>query len=563
MDDSTTSDANSLNRNSLGEKEKREGEKDGIPVPSNDSSSEQPTELQEIPEVLTGYPLVMLIAAISLAGFLYSLDVTIIVTAVPVITTHFHRIQDIGWYGSAYLITLCAIAPLTGKLYQFYNSKITFFTFVVIFEIGSLICGVAPTSTALIVGRAVAGIGGAGIFSGGFTIVATSAPKEKRTQLVAFIYAFAMLGSIISPIIGGVLTEKASWRWCFYINLPAGAVTLVLIAFIRIPEAKAKRENRPTLYESVHRLDPIGFALFAPFCIMVLLPLQWGGSTYSWNSSIIIGLFVGAAACLAVFIFWESRRGDTAMVPLSILCRRVIYSSCLVVAAQYGSLSIFAYYLPVWFQTILGVSPIKSGVYFMATAATVITVTFMTGIIAGKLGTPTIFVLVGNLITTVGGGLMSTFNTSTRTGAWVGYQILTGFGRGMTLQQPINAAQHALDPSTMAVGTSLVIFCQYFGGAVFLALAETDFSSSLRSALREYAAGVDSALIFEVGASGVRAAVTSEQLPGVLKAYNEAITNTFYLACAASAAAFLAAWGMGLKSIKKKKEPTADTTEEA
>lgn len=122
---------------------------------------------------------------------------------------------------------------------------------------------------------------------------------------------------------------------------------------------------------------------------------------------------------------------------------------------------------------------------------------------------------------------MTTFTPTTKTGVWVGYQILAGFGRGMTLQQPINAVQHALDPSTMAVGTSIVVFCQFFGGAVFLALAETDFSSSLREALRKFAPDVDAGLIFEVGATGVRGAVSREQLPGVLVAYNRAIKNTF------------------------------------
>lgn len=144
-----------------------------------------------------------------------------------------------------------------------------------------------------------------------------------------------------------------------------------------------------------------------------------------------------------------------------------------------------------------------------------------------KIGTPTIYTLLGNGIAMIGAGLMTTFKPSSSTGVWVGYQILAGLGRGLVNQQPINAVQHTLDQSKMAVGTSLVVFSQFFGGALILALAETDFSSSLRSALKEYAPSVDPALIFDVGATGVRKAVTSEQLPGVLMAYNQAVRNTF------------------------------------
>ncbi|TVY20793.1 Efflux pump mlcE [Lachnellula arida] len=503
VNNSQTDVASSMYANDLNEEKK-----DNIPGSSNDSIGEIAATQ---PEVLTGYQLYLLMFSISLAGFIYSLDVTIIVT-------------------------------------------VTVFIFIIIFEIGSLICGIAPSSIVLVIGRAVAGIGGAGIFSGGLTIVAKSTAKEQRGRLVALIYIFSMVGSIISPIIGGALTERASWRWCFYINLPAGGVTLAVLAFVRIPENRERtQEKKLTFGEKINRLDPIGFTLFAPTCVMLLIALQWGGSTHPWNSSTIIGLFIGSGACLLVFLFWENRRGDTAMIPLSMLRQHVFYSSCLVTAAQYGSLSLFAYYLPVWFQTILGVDPILSGVYFMATAATIIVTMFATGVIAAKLGTPAIFSILGNGISAIGGGLMSTFTPSSHTAAWAGFQVLAGLGRGMTLQQPINAVQQTLEPANMAVGTSIVVFCQFFGGALILAVAEVDFSISLRSALKRYAPGVDANLIFDVGAAGVRDAVTREQLPGVLRAYNQAVVNVFYLGCAASGLAFLAAWGMGLGRTKKSK----------
>lgn len=138
-----------------------------------------------------------------------------------------------------------------------------------------------------------------------------------------------------------------------------------------------------------------------------------------------------------------------------------------------------------------------------------------------------VFSIMGNAVSAIGGGLMTTFTPSTHTRAWVGFQVLAGLGRGMTVQQPVNAVQHTLDPSQMSVGTSIVVFCQFFGGALVLALAETDFSTSLPSSLTKYAPSVNATLIFDVGAAKVREAVATEQLSGVLIAYNHSITNTF------------------------------------
>jgi len=167
----------------------------------------------------------------------------------------------------------------------------------------------------------------------------------------------------------------------FYINLPLGALSLIMISFIRLPDQRQKPEEKPKLLAIINRLDPIGFILFASACVEILLAFQLGGSSYAWNSSTIIGLFVGFGATLVVFTFWESHRGDTAMIPLSMLGQRVVYSSCLTVVSQFGSLQVFAYFLPLWFQTIKGVDPILSGAYFMATAGPLIAATVITGIL--------------------------------------------------------------------------------------------------------------------------------------------------------------------------------------
>lgn len=331
---------------------------------------------------------------------------------------------------------------------------------------------------------------------------------------------------------------------------------------MHIPDGKHNSTSKPTLLESIDRLDPIGFVLFGPACIMLLLALQWGGTTYAWSSSKIIGLFVGSAVTLIVCVFWELRRGDTGLVPLSILRQRVVYSSALTTLTQFGSLQASSYYLPIWFQTIKGVNPTLSGVYYLGTVVPLVILTMMTGPLIGRIGYIAPFAIVGNALAAVGGGLIATWTPTTTTGTWIGYQIIAGVGRGMSMQLPMTAVQQGVHPSKIATSTALIVFFQFFGGSLIIALAQTDFINSLGPALAHFAPNVSAETIIDAGARSVRDVVSTEELPGVLRAYNQAIQHVFYLAAAASVAAFASSWGMGLKNIKANKKDVSVAAKE-
>lgn len=225
---------------------------------------------------LKGVPLYALLASLFLLIIIVTLDISILSTAIPRITDDFHTIADIGWYGSSFLIAQCAVQPLAGRIYSTFPYKQSFISFLAVFELGSLLSGVAVSSKMLVVARAVCGIGSAGLVNGALSIIGIAAPAEKRSMYMGLFMAISSAGQIIGPLIGGALTEDATWRWCFYLNLPVGAVALLGFLFIRLPPV-ARRTQVHTPLSLVRELDILGFLVFAPASAMLLLALEWGG----------------------------------------------------------------------------------------------------------------------------------------------------------------------------------------------------------------------------------------------------------------------------------------------
>ncbi|KAJ9306058.1 hypothetical protein DTO217A2_4530 [Paecilomyces variotii] len=370
----------------------------------------------------------------------------------------------------------------------------------------------------LIAGRAVQGIGGAGLLNGAFTTIAAAAPKDKKAMLVGAGMGISTLGSVIGPLIGGAFTQHVSWRWCFYINLPPGGLAILILSMLSIPEQMEKRPVWINLKNIVtEELDLIGFALFAPACVMFLLAMIWGGTTYPWRSSTTIGLFCGAFATLLM-----------------------------------GAVLLLSYYLPIWFQVVKNASPTMSGVMILPTAIAQILGAVLAGKFVELIGYCTAWALFGCTLSSIGAGLMTTFLPSTGAGPWIGYQILMGIGRGSVIQMPITAIQNLLPAQDVAIASSQVFFFQYLGGAIFLAVGETIFTNGLRSSLQTYAPNFDAQTIINAGASGVRTTAPPADLAAVLLAYNHALVHTFYLALGGSAASFLTSFGMGWQRIPRK-----------
>ncbi|KAK3313584.1 putative MFS multidrug transporter [Apodospora peruviana] len=503
---------------------------------------------------IEGWALFMLLGSVTIVVFLMLLDMTIVGTAIPQITNDFQSLADVGWYGSAYNLASAALQPLSGKLYTHFKTKWTFIAFVLMFLLGSLLCGVAQSSKMLIVGRAVAGLGTSGIQNGGITIISQAVPLHKRPTMIGIIMGCGQLGVVVGPLIGGAITEYSTWRWCFYLNLPAGALALALLCLVTVPDNSAKQEEKNTVMGYVSKLDLVGSVIFAPAAIMLLMALEYGGRDYPWGSATVIGLFVGAAGTLLLFGLWEHRKGADAMIPLKMAAKREVWTSAVVgLLVMGGLLLVPGYFLPIFFQSVGGQSPLMSGVFVLPSILSNLVMAVLSGVLVGKLGYTIPWVLFCGIVSAIGSGILTTLHPDTSHAMWVGFLIVLGIGRGTALQMPLISVQAILPEDQIPTSMALLIFSQTIGGAIFITIANTIFANSLVKKLVEYVPDIDVPRVLAAGATGFTKVVPDAQLPGVLRAYADSIDLVFYLPVAAALLILVFAWGMGWNDIREKK----------
>ena len=361
----------------------------------------------------------------------------------------------------------------------------------------------------------------------------------------AFRFGF---GAIIGPLLGGVFTDRVTWRWCFYINLPVGAVTAgAIILFFRAQTTTPNSSVRRKLLD----LDPVGNLVILGAAIMFFLALQYGGQTDDWNSALVIGLLTGAGVTLIIFFLWMKRRNDRALVPPTIMSQRSVAASCCMAFLVYSTLVVQIYYLPIWFQAIKGDSAVASGVHMIPYVAANALFSLAAGIFVTKIGYFAPPAIVGCAISVAGSALLSTMQLNTASSKWIGYEILASVGLGIAIQQGFIAVQTVLPLEQLPIGTALVTSFQSLGGAVLVSIGNSVVQSELVRAVDVSSIpGVDVRAVISAGATEFRSFVPEAALPALLEAYNHALQRVLIAAIATSGLAFFAALGLEWKSVR-------------
>ncbi|QIX01703.1 hypothetical protein AMS68_007220 [Peltaster fructicola] len=513
-------------------------------------SMRQEEEVEDFTVVYPSTPrLIALCCGLAMIVFTVALDNTIIATAIPKITTTFNAVDDVGWYGASYLVTTTALQPTFGKVFQYFDVKWVYVSALVIFELGSVICAVASTSMILIVGRAVAGIGAAAIFSGSMTILGYSVPLEKRAIYLGIMSSMFGLASVVGPIMGGALTDNLSWRWCFWINLPFGTVSFVAICvFFKNP--RLKNACKP-LKQKIKEMDLVGSALFIGAIVCLLLALQWGGITYPWSEPKVMGCLIAFAIMFVLFLGIQYKLGDAAVMPPRVLVgNRTVATSAIFTMLFAMAMYTHIFYLPFYFQAVKGVSAEQSGINVIPFLIALTIAGICVGAFITLVGYYCPPLYVGSAIFCVGSGLLYTLTPESTSAQWIGYQIVAGFGVGMVVQVPFIAMQATLKEDDMPIGNAVAAFFNTFGGAIGLAIDQNIFATTLKQAVVDYLYDVNPFLLLKAGTTEIYEYIPAEQIPKVLFAYNYTITTVFIMPIAVTLAAFFVGFCMKWKSVK-------------
>ena len=475
------------------------------------------------------------IGALLLGMLLAALDQTIVSTALPTIVSDLGGLEHLSWVVTAYLLASTAATPLWGKLGDQYGRKKLFQTAIVIFLIGSALCGMAQNMPQLIAFRALQGLGGGGLMVLSMAIVGDIVSPRERGRYQGLFGAVFGATSVLGPLLGGLFTEHLSWRWVFYINLPIGVVALAVIATsLHIPHKAAR-----------HVIDYLGTFLIASVATCLVLVASLGGTTWDWGSPQIVGLAV-LGVVLAVAFVGVERRAAEPVLPLKLFRIRTFTLSAvisfIVGFAMFGAMT----YLPTFLQVVQGVSPTMSGVHMLPMVFGMLLSSTASGQIVSRTGRWKVFPVAGTGVTTLGLLLLHQLDENSSTAEMSSYFFVFGLGLGLVMQVLVLIVQNAVSYEDLGVATSGATFFRSIGASFGVAIFGTVFASRLGDMLTDAFRGVrlPPGVSADALASDPRgiAELPPALRPPALHAYASSITDVFLYAAPVALLGFVLAW---------------------
>jgi EmrB/QacA subfamily drug resistance transporter len=495
----------------------------------------------------TGERRIAAFAGVLLVMLLAALDSTIVATALPTIVSEFGGLTHLSWVVTAYLLAQTVVGPLYGKLGDLYGRKRVLQSAIALFLVGSALCGLSRSLAQLIVFRALQGFGGGGLMVSTQAVIGDIVPPRERGRYQGIFGAVFGVASIAGPLIGGFLTTHLSWRWIFYVNLPLGAIAVVVLA-ATLP--KTERRTRRTV-------DYAGALLLATTLAAIVLLTDLGGSTIAWTSPTAFGLGAVAIVSLVLFVFVE-RRATEPVLPLALFGNRVFRIAAgvglIVGFALFGSVT----YLPLFLQVVKGSSPTASGLELVPMMGGMLVTSIVSGQLISRSGRYRLFPIAGTAVMTIGLVLLSRVSPDMSRGALSGCLLALGFGLGMVMQVLVLAVQNAVEYQNLGVATSGATLFRFIGGSVGTAALGAVFSGRLSSLLAARLAGAPEVARLDRAAL---LAMTSAARDAYVSAFTDALGLMFLVAACVAAVGVALALRLEERPLRETVAAAAGTAE--